>query len=218
MKYRIIISVLTLFVVALALPVFAKEGADDNRAASMTERREDREGEREDREKEIEQHRASSTERRVEIRNNIEQRKASSTERRVEMQTNLAKRKVEHVTKIILATIERLEKIITRIESRIVKIQERGGDTTEAEGFVALAKENLADAKVAVEVFATLDLSGSTARENFETIRAAAAEAQELIRTAHRNLMMAVRALKGPNTGLEGERRATSTSDSDSDD
>lgn len=176
------------------------------RKASTTERREDRKEERDVR--------------REDIKNNIEQRKASSTERRLEMQEGLAKRKVEHVTKVLLATIERLEKIITRIESRIEKIQERGGDTTEAESYAALAKEDLADARIALEAFASLDLSGSTARENFETIRAAAAEAREHIRAAHRNLMLAVRALKGSNTGVGGERRATSTatSTSDSDD
>jgi len=145
--------------------------------------------------------RASTTERREEIRQNIEQRKASSTERRTDMQIDIAKRKVENVTRVILATIERLEKIILRIESRIAKIQERGGNTTEAEGYVAAAKENLADAKVAVAAFANLDLSDSTFRENFKTIRAAVAEAKEHIRAAHRNLMMAVRSLKGPNTG-----------------
>lgn len=194
-------SALLVLTLVLALPVFAEEGSLDNRGrASTTPGREDR---------------------REDIRNNIEQRRASSTERRVEMQRDLAKRKAEHVTRVILATIERLEKIIIRIESRIAKIQARGGVTTETERFVALAKGNLADAQLAVDAFASLDLSGSTARENFETVRAAAAEAREHIRAAHRNLMMAVRALKGPNTGTDRDGRATSTatstSNSDSD-
>lgn len=189
-KCLLSVALLVFAVPALALPVFAKEG-NINANEKGT----------------------STIERREEIRNNIEQRKASSTERRVEMQKSLAKRKVEQVTKVILATIERLEKIITRIESRIKKIQESGGKTTEAESYVAAAKRNLTDARVAVDAFVNLDLSGSAAKENFETVRAAVAEAKEQIRAAHRNLMMAVRTLKGPNTGT-----ATSTSTSDSDD
>ncbi|OHA89619.1 MAG: hypothetical protein A3C70_02590 [Candidatus Zambryskibacteria bacterium RIFCSPHIGHO2_02_FULL_43_14] len=217
MKHRVTVSVVVFAVIVMALPVFA-EGpnfeANDKSSTTPTKVRaiEIR--------KEMEARRASTTERRAEIKNNIEQRKASSTERRVEMQRSLVKRKVEHVTKVILATIERLEKIVIRIESRIAKIQERGGDTTEAEGFVAVAKGNLADARVAVEVFATLDLFDSAVAKNFETVRAAAAEAKEHIRAAHRNMMMAVRALKGPNTGVKREERATTTatSTSDSDD
>lgn len=212
MKHRITVFIMILAVTALALPVSAKEleFETSGRFSTTSERRE---GER----KKAEERLASTTERRKEIRVNIEQRKASSIERRVEMQRSLAKRKVEHVTKVTLATIERLEKIITRIESRIAKIQERGGDTAEAEGFVEAAKGNLADARVAVEAFAVLDLSSSTAAENFETVRAAAAEAKEHIRAAHRNMMMAVRALKGPNTGIEREGKATTTATSTSD-
>ena len=203
-------SLLLMLALTVALPVSAKEGADDLQEKSSTTPRALMMERQEDRRESRQEYKASTTERLMEIRSNIEQRKASSTERRLEMQTNIAKRRVEHVTKVILATIKRLEKIITRIESRIEKIKERGGDTTEAEDFVALAKENLADAKVAVDAFINLDLSGSTAVENFEMIRAAAAEARENISSAHRNLMMAVRALKGPNTGA-----ATSTSNSD---
>lgn len=141
----------------------------------------------------------------------------NSTERRVEMQQDLAKEKAERTAKVLLATIGRLEKIITRIESRITKIQARGGNTIEAQSFVSAAKRNLTDARVAVDAFANLDLSGSTARDNFKTVRVAATEAREQIRTAHRNLMMATRALKGPNTGIERERKATSTATSTSD-
>ncbi len=186
MKHKVFITSALTFAL-LASPVMADVRADiraniEVKRASTTERREDR---------------------REEVRNNIEQRKASSTERRLEMQVDIAKRKVEHVKKVILATIERLEKIIVRIESRIAKIKERGGNTTESEGFVATAKVNLSDAKVAVDAFAGLDLSGNTAAENFATIRAAAAEAKEHIRAAHENLKNAVRLLKSVGVNAE---------------
>lgn len=126
----------------------------------------------------------------------IEEKRASSTVKRIEFQQEIAKRKVEHVTKVMLATIERLEKIIARIESRIEKIKARGGDTTESEKFVADAKTNLSDARTKVGTFANIDLSSDKAAENFERIRTAAAEAREIIRKVHENLMMAVRSLR----------------------
>ncbi|MBI2673993.1 MAG: hypothetical protein HYX23_01800 [Candidatus Zambryskibacteria bacterium] len=133
----------------------------------------------------------------------IEARRASSTAKRIEFQQEIAKRKVERVTKVMLATIERLEKIIVRIESRIAKIKTRGGDTTESEKFVAEAKTNLSDARVKVGAFAGIDLSSAKAAENFERIRAAAAAVREIIRTAHENLMMAVRSLRYIETDAE---------------
>lgn len=182
-----------LFLVAIVTTTFAKTSTSSNVRARVEARK-----------TEIEVRRASTTERRLdrreEIRSNIEQRRASSTERRVEFQQDLAKRRVKNVTKVLLATIERLEKIIVRIESRIEKINERGTDSTEAQSFVTLAKGNLADARLAVESFAGLDLSSTKAADNFETIRAAAAEARDSIRLAHQNLTKAARALKGPNS------------------
>ena len=144
----------------------------------------------------LEAKRASSTDRRENRRENIAEKKASSTERRVEFQQNIAKRHVEYVVKVMLATIERLEKLITRIESRIAKVQAEGGTTTEAEGFVADAKINLSDAKLSVTAFADLDLSSDKARDNFEKIRALAMEAREHIRDTRENLIKAMRSLK----------------------
>ena len=155
----------------------------------------------------IEVRQASTTERRErrheEVKTNIAERKASSTERRVEMQRGLAKRKAKHVAKVILATIERLEKIIVRIESRIDKVQAQGGSTAEAGGFIALARMNLSDARLEVEAFVNIDLSSDVASENFERVRAAAARAREHIRAAHRNLMMAVRSLGSVRVNVE---------------
>ena len=133
----------------------------------------------------------------------FESMRASTTARKVEFRQDLAKKKVENTTRMILATIERLEQIAERIESRIAKVKTRGGDTAESERLVTVAKSNLAGARVAVEGFATIDLSSDTAQENFERIRAVAAEARELIRNAHENLVMAVRALGSVETTVE---------------
>ena len=174
MKHRIIASILTLSIVALASPVFALEGS-----ANM-------------------ERKASSTE-----------RKASSTERRVEMQRNLAKRKAEHTAKVLSATVLRLEKIATRLDSRIAKVDASGGTTTDAKIFVAEARVHLALASSTIATFSSLDLSGDKAQENFEKVRVLAKEVKDHLREAHTSLMKATRAIKGPR----GEGHATSTSE-----
>lgn len=203
MKHKIVFSILTLGLTLLALPV----GAEELNSNVGGRARLGPNGARVEVRAQVEARRASSTEsredRREEVRNNIAERRASTTEHRMEIQLNIAKRKVEHVHKVILATIERLEKIILRIESRIDKIQERGGNTAEAEGFVDAAKGNLADAKVALEVFVSVELSGDTLAENFAIIRAAAAEAREHIQAAHQNLRNAIRSLKSVQINAE---------------
>ena len=169
-------AILLLLSLTLAVPVFAEdEGASSSPSNTRVERRE-------------------------QIKRNIELRRASTTERRIERRQALEKRRVENVTRMMLATIARLEKIIARIESKIEKIKGEGGSTSEAENFVVLAKGNLADAKVAVDTFSKLDLSGNTALENSDTIRAAAAEAREDIKDARENLVKAIKSLKGPNS------------------
>ena len=158
---------------------------------------------------------ATGTPIRANVRANVEakkasttERKASSTERRVEMQKNLAQRKAEHTARVLIATIERLEKIIVRLESRIAKVKALGGVTTETESFVAEAKNHLSLAKLSITTFSSIELSGNKARDNFERVRAVAAEVKGHIREAHTSLMKAIRSLK------PGQRTATSTSDS----
>mgnify|MGYP001581121806 CR=1 FL=1 len=228
MKYRrIVVSTLALTLVVFFLPAFAEESnagipAESNPTvvkplkirsdvkAEMEARRASTTLRLEEKRKEMEERRASTTNRIENRREGMLERKASSTERRIEFQQNIAKRQVEHVTKVMLATIERLEKIITRIESRIEKIKENGGETAEAEGFVVLAKGNLLDAEAAVGAFANIELSSDKAKDNFEKVRTAAREAREHIRLARENLMKAIRSLGS----LKANRNATSTDES----
>jgi len=137
-----------------------------------------------------EERRASSTE-----------RKASSTERRIEFQQGIAKRKADHTARVLTATVERLGKIATRLESRIAKVDAAGGTTTDAKIFVAEARNHLALATSSIALFASLDLIGDKAQENFEKVRTLAKEIKGHIREAHRSLKNAVRVLKGVSTG-----------------
>jgi TolA-binding protein len=152
---------------------------------------------------ELETRRAEHDAQREARRVEAEAKRAEKQAERIEFQRDIALRKAEHAAKVILATIGRLENIILRIESRIAKVQARGGVTTESERYVALAKGNLRDALALVEVFASLDLSSDRAQDNFEKVRATAAEIREHIRAAHRHLMLAVRALSSVDADAE---------------
>ncbi len=144
---------------------------------------------------EMEAKRASSTARVAEMKAQAQARMASSTAKRVEMQRGLAKRKAENTSRVLTATVERLEKIITRLEARLEKVEAAGGNTTEAEAFIAEAKHHLSAAKVSIALFASVDLTGDKAQENFERVKVIAVEAKEHIREAHRSLMEAIRSL-----------------------
>ena len=154
---------------------------------------------------EIEARRAQADERREAARIEAEARRAEAQSKRVEFQQAVAKRQVENTARVILATIERLENIIVRLESRMAKIKAQGGVTSESETFVAAARANLSDARLAVDAFVSIDLSSERALENFQRIRAAAAETREHIRAAHRNLMMAARSLGSVEMNLEAD-------------
>lgn len=127
----------------------------------------------------------------------------TKTQVRAEFRADLAKTKVSNVVRMMNATIEHLEGIIQRIESRIEKLNDRGGDTSESEGFVASAKVDLGEASASVDAFASLDLSGDSAETNFERIRTLAAEAREHLRDARDNLIKAVRSLSSVEIEIE---------------
>lgn len=137
----------------------------------------------------------SRSEVRAQVRADMEARRASSTERRVAFQIEVAKRQAANVARVLTATVNRLEKIIDRIESRIEKVKAEGRATLEAEASIEAAEENLADAKASIALLGTLELEGERAQENFEEVRMAAAEAKAHIRLAHRNLVKAITSL-----------------------
>ena len=123
--------------------------------------------------------------------------------KRIAFQQEAAQRQVDNAERVMLATIDRLEKIADRIESRIGKIKDQGGDTAEAEGYLADARADLETARGLVAELTEVDLSGEKAQENFQRIRAAAANVREALRSAHRNLMLAVRSLSAEEAKLE---------------
>lgn len=160
---------------------------------------------------------ASTTERREEMKAEMEVKRASSTARRVEMQQGIAKKRAEHAGKMLLATIERLEKILMRVETRIAKVKAEGGVTAESEANIGEAKIHLQAARTSLEAFASIDLSADKANENFENIKELAQTVKTHIKEAHESLMKAVRALKpGRPSGNATTTRATTTATSTS--
>ncbi len=156
----------------------------------------------------LETRKASSTDRRGEF----EARKASSTEKRIEVQENIAKRLSAHAAKMFTATVERLEKLIARLESRITKVKAEGGVAAISEGFIAEAKSHLSLAKAEIATFSSIDLSEDKLRENVSTLRAAGAEVKEHLKAAHQALVKAIRALKPGRSTNNGNATSTATS------
>ena len=158
MKPKVITTIALLSLLALSVPVYAKESENRGRVAEVV--------------------------------------KASTTERRIEKQQNVTKRKAEQAGKVLLATIERLEKIVLRLDSRIAKVKAAGGLTAESERYSAEAKFHLAEARKSLGAFKSVDLSGLKASENFSRVRDVASVTREHIRQAHQSLTKAIRALK----------------------
>ncbi len=142
---------------------------------------------------------------------------ATSTANRIELQTNIAKKRATNTFRVFTATIERLENIAKRIESRIAKVEAAGGTAAESRAALAEARNHLSLAKTSIAAFASVDLSGSDVRAKYNRVKAVAAEAKIHIRETHRALMRAVVSLKpGFRTSNATSTRATSTATSTS--
>jgi hypothetical protein len=151
---------------------------------------------------------ASDTPLRINMMNPRE--RASSTnmsERRIAFQQDIAKRRVENTMRILTATVDRLENILGRINSRIDKVNASGDDTTASEASAAEASQDLTDARTAITSLKSIDLTSDNAKENFEAIRTGAQTVQEEIKSAHKALEEAVSSLK------QGNNEATTTPD-----
>ena len=147
---------------------------------------------------------------REEIKSELKDRKE---EIKSEFKGDLAKKKASNVSRVLAATASRLDKLVARIESRIQKIKAKGGNTTTAEASVALAKTDIASARVHISAIGSFDLTGasSTAQANFEHIRTEAKLAKDSLASAHKNLSNAVSSLKGQEKLLHIDNEATST-------
>jgi len=138
-------------------------------------------------------------ERREEIQNQTEEKRAQIEERRM---ANLEKAWSNYANSMIRRfdlAIAWLETMEERINSRIEKLKEGGVDTTETEAFMASAdsaiesaKEAVSDLKDAME----LALESETPAIEIRSARALVEEARLAIKSAHSEMVKAVRSLK----------------------
>jgi hypothetical protein len=130
-----------------------------------------------------------------------------------EFKAEIAKKHAGDVSRVLAATASRLDKLVFRIESRIQKIKANGGSTSSAEASVALAKTDIATARVHISAIGAFDLSGgsTTAHTNFDQIKTEAKLVKESLKSAHKNLSDAVSSLKGQERLLHLDTDATTT-------
>lgn len=101
------------------------------------------------------------------------------------------------------AVIARLQKIQTRLENRINKIEATGQDVSAAQGYLqtaqtslSLAEENMRNIDVAVAGF----VGGTNPRESWIELRDRYTNTRDLVRSAHADMRAAILALKNTNT------------------
>lgn len=135
---------------------------------------------------------------------------ASSTARKVELQENIVKRMKEKAEKVMQAAIERLERLATRLESRIAKVKAEGAVVTDSERFLAEARTHISAAKAELVVFSSVTLSADRLSDNVEALRTEAGKVKEHLKLAHSSLVKAIRALK-PGRSIDAKATSTAT-------
>jgi len=171
--------------------------------------------------------RASTSAAIKEKREDIKDLRASTTDKmkevhkdqkdeRKEIRFDMVKLRIATVTRVLSATVKRLEMISERIQSRITKIAATGQSATEAQASVDAAKVNLADAKAQIAIITSLSSSTGTTTStttiaaNIEAAKVAGDKAKSALKSAHENLMKAVRFIGGLHLG-EDKPHATTT-------
>jgi hypothetical protein len=135
---------------------------------------------------------------------------------------NIAGQRVKNIYRLFEATINRFEKLIDRIESRIAKIKNAGGTTTDAEVSLLVAKDNLAKAEADLVLLGNLGLdkgsstkatttASTTASIDFEQAKIYATQIRNSLRTVKESLMDTVRSLIEVQKTVKVNGNATST-------
>jgi len=166
-------------------------------------------------EREVERNRdmSSSTEpKRETIRNKIEEKRgemASSTAERMQNVfgniSNRVQKFMQTQKERFEAATNRLEKLASRIEARIAKIEAAGTDESESKDLLDEAKAKIETAKTSITliVFPSVSDSSSSAsttaelmKEAFQTTKEQIAEAKEDLKVAHAALVDVINSLK----------------------
>ena len=187
----------------------------ETRKTEMEDRLEARKAEMEARREEFDAKREAFVEERKakieEFRAEAEAKRAEALKRGTEALKEVVTKQTENAKRVMTATVERLEGIALRIDSRIEKVKARGGDTSEAERLVAQARTNLDSAKVKIEALATIELTGEKVEDNFKIVREAGKEIKDLLKSVHEDLVSAVRSLSDVEASVTIETSTETT-------
>ncbi|OGZ11551.1 MAG: hypothetical protein A3C93_00930 [Candidatus Lloydbacteria bacterium RIFCSPHIGHO2_02_FULL_54_17] len=139
----------------------------------------------------------------------VAERKEEMREKMAERRSAILQRIAERMIRHMEAAIERMEKIATRIDSRIAKLKERGVNTAASEALLATARQKLAAATTAVEsakgamatalAVADVDADGDGKMDKVDpgkTVREFLTTARNAVKDAHRALVEAIKSLK----------------------
>lgn len=116
------------------------------------------------------------------------------------------------ITTRFQATIDRLNNIISRMETRITKIKAEGGDTAKAETAIANAKKLIGDAEKSMVdlknsvisaglVESTASTTDKELKDTLATLRKKANNTQKILVQAHLSLVKSIGFLKGLKVG-----------------
>jgi hypothetical protein len=135
-----------------------------------------------------------------------EKESSKMAEVKAKVQKNLTKR-LSNINRHIGAYLERLDKIASKIDSRIKKLKAKGVDTSKAEAKLADALVLGGLARSAINS-ANTDIGNATDKASVETAMASIRTAQKALFVYHKGLVDALRELKVANGHLEGSSSA----------
>ncbi len=143
----------------------------------------------------------------LEKRQELKEKEASRVaEVKAKFEANLTKR-LTNVSKHLSAYLERLDKIASKIDSRIKKLKARGVDTKKAESKLgdALVLGGLARSAVST---ANADIASAKDKASVQVAMASIKSAQKALFAYHKGLVDALRELKVANGQKEGSGSA----------
>lgn len=153
-------------------------------------------------------------EKRAKVEEHMDERKAIISERAKERITNLA----ANVSNRMEAAIARIQNVIDRVNTRIIKLEGAGLDVSEAQRIMASAQTSLDAAAAQIE---TIDVEVNAAvtaedpRKAWQTVKAKYQSIRDQLRTAHSEIKAAIQALKDSAQDARGERDVTQDEETD---
>jgi len=149
--------------------------------------------------------RASSSAARADMQQERAERRAELNDRTKERITNLA----ANISNRMDAAAARMQNIITRLESRIDKLQSAGLNTTEATVALASAQTSIDAAVIAltrIDVTVQTAVTAEDPRAAWEEVKVAYGSIRAQLRTANTEMRASVQALKDAARATDGER------------